>query len=87
MINPTVFPDGTKHYYEDNKLHRIGGPAVITPDGTQIYMEHDKHHRIGGPAVSTLDGTQMYFIDGKRIKEEDYEEAVRLFCCKQILES
>jgi hypothetical protein len=42
MTNPTIAPDGTQVYFENNKRHRIGGPAVIGKNGAQAYWENNK---------------------------------------------
>ena len=57
-------------YYTDKKdrLHRIGGPAVIFTDGTEEWYIHDKLHRLDGPAVTCLDGSCFYWLDNKNIK-------------------
>ena len=56
---------GTKYYYLDGKLHRVGGPAIKYIDGTKYYYLHGKLHRVGGPAIKYIDGTRHYYLHGK----------------------
>jgi len=36
---------------EENKLHRIDGPAIITALGAEHWMINDEYHRLDGPAI------------------------------------
>ena len=53
---------GTKHYFENDLLHRANGlPAIERSDGTKIYYENGLRHRANGlPAVECADGTKYY---------------------------
>lgn len=37
---PVTDSDGTQKWYQDGKLHRDDGPAVIYPDGTQYWYQN-----------------------------------------------
>ncbi len=66
-----TYSDGTKMYYKDNKLHRVGKPAVERPDGSFEYYYKGKLHRIDGEAIPT-DYDEGYYIEGENyyVKEE-----------------
>jgi len=54
------------HKDEYDRLHRIGGPAVVNGD-CKHYFVHGKRHRMDGPAVITP--TRMEFWEnGKLIR-------------------
>ena len=38
-----VTPRGKIYYYENNKLHRLDGPAVICPDGYWYWYLYGRH--------------------------------------------
>lgn len=59
--------DGIERWYEDGKLHRLNGPAVIGPDGREIWYKDGLPHRQSGPAFIDSDGRQEWWIDGVRI--------------------
>ena len=87
MTNPTVYHDGSQEWWFDSKLHREDGPAIIRADGSQSWWIDGKLHREDGPAITYAGGTQEWYISGKSVNEEDFEEAVKLYHCKMILES
>jgi len=59
--------DGSTYYYnEDNRYHRLDGPAVEYSDGSKAYFVDDKRHRLDGPAIEWSDGYKAYYVDGKR---------------------
>jgi hypothetical protein len=45
------YSDGTKMYYSNNVLHRIGSPAIEKENGDWEYYYEGKRHRVDGPAV------------------------------------
>jgi hypothetical protein len=61
------YPDGTKRWYLNDKLHRTdGGPAVEYPDGTKRWYLNGKLHRTdGGPAIELSDGTKYWYLNGE----------------------
>jgi len=60
-------------------LHRVDGPAVTYPSGYEAYWVHGIRHRIDGPAIVYSPGgpPSLYYLFGKRMKQEDYIEAVK----------
>ena len=61
-----VDDSGTKLWYQDDKLHRMDGPAVEFPSGTKHWYQGGKRHRIDGPAIEWFDGTKTWYQDDKR---------------------
>ena len=35
-------PDGTKYWFQNDRLHRTDGPAIEKPDGTKDYWINGK---------------------------------------------
>jgi hypothetical protein len=40
-----------REWFQDDKLHRIDGPAIERADGTREWYRDGKRHREDGPAV------------------------------------
>ena len=64
-----TFPDGTKEWRLNGKLHREDGPAVEYPDGTKYWLLNGDIHREDGPAVEWPDGTKEWYLNGKLHRE------------------
>jgi len=62
----TVSDNGTKHWYLNNKLHRVDGPAVEYADGSKHWYHDGKPHRVDGPAIEGADGSKIWYVDNKR---------------------
>jgi hypothetical protein len=67
-------PGRIQEWYEKDKLHRIGGPAVIYWNGPLFcgsrWFYRGKQHREDGPAVELLYGSKCkeYWIDGEEVQ-------------------
>ena len=59
------WPDGSKRWYVDGKLHRVDGPAVEWHDGTKQWFVDDKRHRVDGPAWEGFDGSKEWYVDDR----------------------
>ena len=77
----TIYSNGIKRWYQEDKLHRIDGPALEYPNGTKVWYKEDKLHRLDGPAIEWLDGKGWYY-EGKFIKCSSQEEFIRLLNLK-----
>lgn len=55
---------GTQEWYQNDLLHREGGPAAIWADGSQFWYRNGKQHRLDGPAAIQADGTQRWYQNG-----------------------
>jgi len=66
-----IFPNGTKRWYQDDKLHREGGPAVERNDGLKAWLVLGNFHREDGPAYIRADGTKEWWFEGTECTEDD----------------
>ena len=53
-------------WYQNNKLHRLDGPAIEWDDGSKFWYQNDKVHRLNGPACECADGTKYWYQNDKR---------------------
>ena len=63
--------NGTVKWYENKKLHLIGGPAIKWSDVSEEWYENGKLHRTGGPATKYADGTEGYWLNGNKVDKEE----------------
>jgi protein associated with RNAse G/E len=70
-----------RHYKQDGSyiLHREGGPAVEYTNGNKWWYRYGKHHREDGPAIEYANGDKQWFLEDERIREEDFETAVKIY--------
>ena len=69
-IELKVYPGGTKHWYKNNKLHRLDGPAVECGNGTKHWYQNGERHRLDGPADEYASGGKEWHQNGKFIRRE-----------------
>jgi hypothetical protein len=62
----TTYPNGTKEWFLNGKLHREDGPAVEYPNGTKVWWLNGIRHREDGPAVEWANGDKEWFLNGNR---------------------
>jgi len=60
-----TYDNGTVEWYQNGKLHRTDGPAIIYSDGYQEWYLNGKQHREDGPAVVYSNGYQEWYQDDK----------------------
>jgi hypothetical protein len=65
--NFRYYSDGEQNWYHLNKLHRVGGPAVIRPNGDRLWYQDGKLHRVDGPAVIYWNGTKRWYLNDVKI--------------------
>ena len=82
-----ILSNGSQEWRINGRLHREDGPAIILADGSQSWWIDGKLHREDGPAVIYPDGRQEWWVDEMEVNEKDFEEAVKLYHCRVILES
>ena len=70
-----ITEDGTKHYYRNNGLHRLDGPASEW-NGTKYWYRNNGLHRLDGPAVEKCDGSKLLYLFGIMYKEVEYNKLV-----------
>lgn len=82
-----VDENGTKRWYLNGGLHRVGGPAVEWPNGTKDWCLNDKLHRLDGPAVEYSNGVKEWYIDGQAYTESEFKKKIEgLNCLLYIVE-
>ena len=70
MLNGIIIDeDGNIGYYENDILHREGGPAIECKNGEKYYYKYGKTHRIDGPAIIWYNPYEEgWYLDGVRYK-------------------
>lgn len=63
-------PDGREEWYQDGRLHRVGGPAIVHADGTQEWYQDGLLHREDGPAVVRPGGYEAWYRYGLLHRED-----------------
>lgn len=66
------YPDGTKEWRLDLKLHRTYGPAVVYPEGTQMWYLNGKLHNPDGAAIKCANGTHYWYLHGEQLTEQEF---------------
>ena len=56
---------GNKQWYQNDKLHRLDGPAWEHANGDKEWWLNGVLHREDGPAVEWANGTKEWYSDGK----------------------
>ena len=57
---------GDKCWYQNNKLHRLGGPAIEYTNGGTVWFIHGKYHREDGPAIEYANDDKAWMLNDKR---------------------
>jgi len=66
------YPDGTKSWRLNGRLHREDGPAYEGITGHKEWWLNGKRHRLDGPAVEYPNGYKAWFLNGKQYTEEEF---------------
>jgi hypothetical protein len=61
---------GNKLWYQDDKLHRVDGPAIEQANGSKWWYQYGKLHRLDGPAWEGANGNKEWWIKGKLITKQ-----------------
>ena len=61
-----VYENGGKAWYQDNKRHRLDGPAVENADGDKYWYQEGQLHRLDGPTIEYTNGRKDWYHEGKR---------------------
>jgi len=77
MIKYTVkvYPDGTKYWFLNDRLHREDGPAIELASGTTEWYLNDRLHREDGPAIEGSGGYKAYYLNDAPLTEQEHKEA------------
>jgi hypothetical protein len=66
-----VDEQGNKSWWLQDKLHRIGAPALEHSNGTKMWFLHGKQHREDGPATEYADGYKAWYLNNQRYSDVD----------------
>jgi hypothetical protein len=64
-----IIIDGSQHWINDYKKHRLIGPAIIMPSGTRFWLKDGLNHRINGPAIIYCSGHKKWYENGVLLNE------------------
>ena len=90
-----IYPDGSKSWWLNGKLHREYGPAIEYRDGSIAWYLNGQLHREDGPAVE-WPNNQFWYVNGKELSEKqllsekmkiDYPELYNSYLIYQIMGS
>jgi len=60
-----VYDNGDKYWHQNDKLHRIDGPAIELADGYKAWYQNGERHRTDGPAIEYPNGHKEWHQNGK----------------------
>ena len=80
-----VYANGSKHWYQNGKRHRVDGPVIETTNGTKFWYQNGERHRTDGPAIDRADGTKEWWIDGNQFTEQEFNKKMNS-CDGKIVE-
>jgi hypothetical protein len=72
-----------KQWLFHGEFHREGGPAIEYANGDTVWYLYGKVHREDGPAINLFNQVG-WRIEGKEVREEDFEEAVKKYKLEKI---
>ena len=61
----TVYENGTRFWYQNDKLQRLDGPAVENASGYRSWYQNGQRHRVDGPAVENASGYRFWYQNGQ----------------------
>ena len=64
------WPNGTKCWYEEGKIHREDGPAIEFEDGGKEWYKNGERHRLDGPAYESINGNKEWWFNGENYKNK-----------------
>jgi len=67
-IETTKYPNGTRKWWRNGKLHREDGPAIEWANGGKEWWRNGTRHRTDGPAIEYDNGDISWFLEGKLFK-------------------
>lgn len=83
-----VDEDGTRGWYQNDKLHRLDGPAIERINGDHEWWQNGRRHRLDGPAIEFVNGRyREWYIEGKYFTEEQFNQKTQKTACedKQVI--
>ena len=67
---------GDKYWYQNDKLHRLDGPAVEWANGSKVWCQNGKYHRLDGPAIEYANGNKYWYIEDVNYTEAEFNTKV-----------
>ena len=67
--------NGSMEWWQNGKLHREDGPAIVWGNGGKEWWQNGLRHRIGGPAVIRSDGSKEWWLTGVCYSKHEYIKA------------
>ncbi len=58
-----VYPNGTKEWFLNGKIHRVDGAAIEKANGTKEWFLNGKLHRVDGAAIEYANGDKSWFFE------------------------
>jgi hypothetical protein len=62
----TVYENGDRFWFQNDKLHRVDGPAVEYENGYRSWYQNGEYHRVDGPAIEWANGDRQWWQNGQR---------------------
>lgn len=62
-------------WFQDGKMHRTDGPAMVFEDGDVEYWQNGELHRTDGPAID-YNGLKEWYVRGRYITSSQEYQAV-----------
>ena len=69
---------GKEMWYQNGKLHRKNGPAIIDENGNKFWFQNNKLHREDGPAIVHTNGTKEWWIKDKKLSKKKFIKVTKL---------
>jgi hypothetical protein len=65
---------GTKWWLNDeDRLHRLDGPALEWVDGSKAWYINNGLHRLDGPAIEDCSGAQELWVNNKKLTKKQFD--------------
>lgn len=77
-----VDTNGDRYWYQNDKLHRLDGPAFETANGDRQWWQNGKLHRLDGPAVEYASGDRQWYIEDKYLTEKEFNQRTQKPVCE-----
>jgi hypothetical protein len=76
---------GTKFWFQNDKFHRVDGPAIEYADGLKYWYQNGLLHRLDGPAIEYPDGYKEWWYKGEFISvtyQKEFEKYIKFIIFK-----
>ena len=81
-----VYDNGDKEWRQNDKLHRLDGPAIEYANGNKEWYQNNELHRLDGPAIEYVDNDKSWYIDGIKLTEQEHAaRTAKPTCSKTVM--